>query len=299
MSFLRRLLGSPSSTPQSTADAVVLHGPLPQKQAFAVEVVGESHYQDALWEAVRSRRAVERRRERTRALLMHEPDNQYDRNAIAVLAETPRGYKKVGHLSRELAAAYVSDFTAVRESGYVGGVCDAVIVGGFPVPGSDRGVASLGIWLHLGEPGAVVPRGEEEPRTREVHERERSLLAETRPKNIRNPDGVLRTPAGLVRGRHYSEWTEDVSSLKRHKAFEQCEALLRDLIEAAEREAQEAASSPPWWYYEQLAIVLRRTRDLDGEIEILQRYLLFAHPGSNPRPEIEERLRKAIAKRGN
>ena len=228
---------------------------------------------------------------------MREPDNQYDRNAIAVLAETPRGYKKVGHLSRELAAKYVSDFKAVRKAGYAGGVCDAVIVGGFSDPASDGGVASLGIWLHLGEPGAVVPREGEDPRTHEVHERERSLLVEVRSRNIRNPDGVLRTQAGTTRGRHYSEWSDDVTTLKRHKAFEECTSLLRDLVEAAEREAEAAGTSPPWWYYEQLAIVLRRTKDHDGEVEILQRYLLFAHPGSNPRPEIEERLRKAIAKR--
>ena len=297
MSFVRRLFGSPSSAPPGTTNAVVLHGPLPQKQAFPVEVVGESYYQDALWEAVRTRRAVDERREHTRALLMHEPDNQYDRNAIAVLAETPSGYKKVGHLSRKLAAEYVSDFRAMRESGYVGGACDAVIVGGFPDPGSDGGVASLGIWLHLGEPGAVVPREGDDPRTHEVHERERSLLVEVKSKNIRNPDGVLRTQAGTIRGRHYSEWSDDVTTLKRHKALEECASLLRDLVEAAEREAEAAGTSPPWWYYEQLAIVSRRTKDLDGEVEILQRYLLFAHPGSNPRPEIEERLRKAIAKR--
>ena len=238
-------------------------------------------------------------------MLRHEPDNPYDANAIAVLVETPGGYSQVGHLPRDLAAVYVADFKHLLRLGYDGGACDAVIMGGFPDPGMPGGVASLGVRLHIDSPGAIVPREDEEPRTLKSFEERRSALAaadspllrETRSREIRSSGRALKTVDGMVRGRHYTEWVDDVASLKRHKAHEECCALLREIIEVAEAEAEHLGTSPPPWYYEQLAIVLRKMRDLDGEIEVLQRYLLFPHPGPNPRPELEDRLRKAIAKR--
>ncbi len=275
----------------------VLHGPPPGRtDPFPVEVVGESHYQDALWEAVGSRETVDRRSHVVRAVLRHEPDNQYDSNAIAVLVGTSRGYAKVGHLPRALAAAYVADFKNLRSSGYDGGACDAVILGGFADQNTPGGVASLGIRLHLDDPGEIVPRGDEEPRTFEAYGQEKTRRASTkgvRP-SVRSPE----TTGGMVRGRHYTEWVDDIASLKRHKAHEQCSALLYEIIDAAEQEAKDLAESPPPWYYEQLAIVLRKMRDSDAEIAILKRYVLFPHPRPNPNPQIEDRLRKAIAKRG-
>ena len=83
-----------------------------------------------------------------------------------------------------------------------------------------------------------------------------------------------------------------VAALKRQKAFEHAKQLLKELIEAAEQEARAVGASPPWWYYEQLAIVLRRMGDIEGEVEIIRRYLQFPHPRSNPRPELAERLER-------
>ena len=148
----------------------------------------------------------------------------------------------------------------------------------------------------MDDPGEIVPRGDEEPRTFEAYGQEKTRRASTkgvRP-SVRSPE----TTGGMVRGRHYTEWVDDIASLKRHKAHEQCSALLYEIIDAAEQEAKDLAESPPPWYYEQLAIVLRKMRDSDAEIAILKRYVLFPHPRPNPNPQIEDRLRKAIAKRG-
>jgi HIRAN domain len=66
-----------------------------------LEVVGESHYQDALWRVTRGR-TVERVRVEVQAVLLAEPDNPYDPNAIAVLMDGG----KVGYLCRDDAEAY-------------------------------------------------------------------------------------------------------------------------------------------------------------------------------------------------
>ena len=175
---------------------MVLHGPAPAGPAFGVEVVGESNYQDALWEAVGTRTAVDGRRHRTKAALVHERDNAYDKNAVAVHAETRRGYRKVGYLPRQLAADYVSDLKALGAQGFDAGVCDAVIVGGFADPESRGRVASLGIRLHLDQPRAVIPRQGEAPRTYDAYESERRMTVEVRSRHIRSLDGPLRTQVG-------------------------------------------------------------------------------------------------------
>src|SRR5262245_11011731 len=74
-----------------------------------LEVVGESHYQDALWQAV-GRRTTERVRVEIQAVLVAESDNAYDRNAIAVWT----GGNKVGYLSREDAEAYRPGLLALQ-----------------------------------------------------------------------------------------------------------------------------------------------------------------------------------------
>ena len=66
-----------------------------------LEVVGESQYQDALWRAAGGRTA-ERVRVEVQAVLLPEPDNLYDANAITVLIDGA----KVGYLCRDDAHAY-------------------------------------------------------------------------------------------------------------------------------------------------------------------------------------------------
>ena len=109
MSFLKRLFGGGATARDSAEQpgrlssfettALLLHGPPADDRPFPLEVVGESHYQDALWRSVGSRDPVEGRRHQTRAVLLHQPSNKYDSNAIAVFTETPRGFEQVGYLS--------------------------------------------------------------------------------------------------------------------------------------------------------------------------------------------------------
>jgi hypothetical protein len=81
-----------------------------------------------------------------RALLVAEPENPYDENAIAVHSEAG----KVGHLSRRDALDYAPVMAALAERGNTGGSCDAFLNGG-PADGK-----SYGVVLRLSPPADCV-----------------------------------------------------------------------------------------------------------------------------------------------
>jgi len=109
--FLHRLFGGRNDQARSTPSA----RPSPSAEQPArrrieatlysghetLEVVGESHYQETLWDVVGGRRSEPVRYESV-ALLIPDPENPYDPNAIEVRIDG----LLVGHLSREDAAAY-------------------------------------------------------------------------------------------------------------------------------------------------------------------------------------------------
>ncbi|MBT9471703.1 MAG: HIRAN domain-containing protein [Pseudomonadota bacterium] len=102
------------------------------------DVVGESHYQDALI-AICGGRTREGHELECQATLRLEPENPSDSNAVGVWIEG----RKVGHLTRQLAAT----FSAVaRRNGASEATCAALIVGGW-----DRGdsVGYFGVRLDL------------------------------------------------------------------------------------------------------------------------------------------------------
>lgn len=105
-------------------------------------VVGESHYQEALRAtSTICTPGAEGRRTFT-AVLIAEPDNPHDANAIAVYS--PHG--KLGHLSRDNALAYRPVLDEVARLGYPGGACEAYLMGGKP----DK--PSFGVVLRLADP---------------------------------------------------------------------------------------------------------------------------------------------------
>jgi hypothetical protein len=104
-----------------------------------LEVVGESNYQPALW-AICGERVGQRVRYRIGAVLVPEPQNPYDSNAIAVHVER----QVVGYLDRQTAALYVRGLHELMAShgAYIG--LEGVIVGGGYY---DDGPGRLGVWL--------------------------------------------------------------------------------------------------------------------------------------------------------
>jgi len=137
MGILDRVLGRSAPehrfTPASPAPAAVLDG------YQTLEVVGESHYQDALWHLAGGR-CSERVRCDVRAVLAHEPANLHDSNAIEVTIDGHR----VGYLSREDAIVYLPGLQRLTQEH--GG---PIALQGQIVGGGERldGIGMLGVFL--------------------------------------------------------------------------------------------------------------------------------------------------------
>jgi hypothetical protein len=104
-----------------------------------LEVVGESYYQDALW-TICGGTIGDRVRCDITAVLVPEPDNPYDANAVAVHIDG----QLVGHLGRDDAVRYGRGLHALMAvcGGYV--ALAGVIVGGGH---RENGPGLLGVWL--------------------------------------------------------------------------------------------------------------------------------------------------------
>jgi lipopolysaccharide biosynthesis regulator YciM len=100
--------------------------------------------------------------------------------------------------------------------------------------------------------------------------------------------------AGLVNGKHYTEYVELVRDLKRQGKLDRAEALLLRLITAVEEEAAAGNWIVAPWYYEHLAIVYRKQNDETKELGILKRFASQTHGEAHP---LLDRLRKLEAKR--
>lgn len=110
-----------------------------------LSVVGESHYQSALQAVVGGRDAYGfENAVAARAVLVPEPDNPHDRNAVRVDIDG----RPVGHIAREQAVAYQPPLLDLKADGLFG-TCPAYICCG------DEGI--YGVWLNLSSPDRLLP----------------------------------------------------------------------------------------------------------------------------------------------
>ncbi len=132
--LLNRLLGRPPARRIGRVEATLYTG------HKTLEVIGESHHQETLWRIVGGIRR-DPVRHPTFAVLMPEPENSYDRNAIKVLI----GGEVVGYLSREDAALYLPGLLRLIQTSTNGLVAlEGEIVGGGP---REDGLGRLGVFL--------------------------------------------------------------------------------------------------------------------------------------------------------
>lgn len=152
MGFLRRVFGSRPVDAEVPPDGVArVQAPIFDAQPGArVDVVGESHYQEALERAAGGRTEDGPAQVEQIAGLMAEPTNAYDPNAVMVQI----GGSVVGYLSRSDALAYKPVLEAVGRMGYPAFGCHASLTGGWDRGGGDRG--SFGVVLHLASPRALL-----------------------------------------------------------------------------------------------------------------------------------------------
>jgi hypothetical protein len=128
-----------------------------------LQVVGESHYQDALWALVGGLSREHRNHDIT-AILVAETDNPYDADAISVWIDG----QKVGYLSRDDAARYRPGLLALERRSQIPVALEGVIAGGGE---RDDGLGKLGVFLRhdptdFGLPGPRPARSQSRrPRT--------------------------------------------------------------------------------------------------------------------------------------
>jgi hypothetical protein len=160
LGFLNRLLGregqAGSAPLEQTLSVCTVHA------GSLVATVGESYRQEALravadvvtdagpflddlCDYALELAQTEPERRWFRAVLVPEPDDTQDPNAIAVYAE---GGGHVAYLSREHARAYSQVFASLTKRGYSGAACPAMLTGG--------GGKSYGVVLALSSPGHVM-----------------------------------------------------------------------------------------------------------------------------------------------
>lgn len=97
------------------------------------------------------------------------------------------------------------------------------------------------------------------------------------------------TDAGMHDGFHYSTYPDEVKDLMRNGKLDQAEVLLLQLVDSVERESAIQGVTAPW-YYERLAILYRKQKAYQKEIEILDRY------AASPRPR-KDRLNEFMVRK--
>jgi len=100
--------------------------------------------------------------------------------------------------------------------------------------------------------------------------------------------------AGLVHGKHYTDYVETVKQLKRRDDLGKAEKLLLRLIQAVEEEAKTEDWVVAPWYYEQLAIIYRKQKATDKELEVLKRFTSQRHDQTHPLVNRLQKLEDAL-----
>ena len=127
---------------RSTATAPVNSTPATHidkgQERFGLEIVGESHYQDALRRSLKSA-SDSHGRKVVRVLVQREPTNAFDPDAIRISHPT---HGLLGYLSRGEAKRYTSHIARFEAAGLTV-TCTAMLAGG------SRDKPSIGAWLNL------------------------------------------------------------------------------------------------------------------------------------------------------
>ena len=94
----------------------------------------------------------------------------------------------------------------------------------------------------------------------------------------------------------YLRYIEPIKLAKRENRLEDAIALCLKAIKSTEKESRAIKIGVAPWYYMQAAIVYRKMKEKDKEIEILRRFLSQKQaPGGMPK-EIKQRLAKLEGK---
>lgn len=235
-------------------------------------VVGESHYAEALT-ALAGPPCAAGYLIPVTVSIVREPQNAYDRNAFR--AEV--GGRQVGYLPRHIAAQLAAPLDSVG--------CPSFTICGILRGGSET-APSIGVHIWLDRRLSPGP---------EIIQRDEAGRVSWPP---HNDEGNPNAP-GLLRGRHFTDYVEEVKNLRRDGQTDQAELLLLELIDATEAESEAKGLGVAPWYYEQLAVLYSKQGEKGREILILERFAGQKHARGGTPPRLLERLAKKKAERGN
>ncbi|MHB8958483.1 MAG: hypothetical protein ACYDAN_02540 [Candidatus Limnocylindrales bacterium] len=176
MAFLRRILGSGRPSAPSGATGFVVNATwfTRLRPDAALEIVGEAYRQELVLKCRPPRpgdlpEGVPMPAPGFfKALVMPEPTNEYDRNAITVVLWAGDTWTQCGYLSREDAVRYGPVFAYVAHRRAANGEpagSEAIACDAAQVP--ERG--GVGVVLHLGTPGELVAELATDDRTPAAH----------------------------------------------------------------------------------------------------------------------------------
>jgi hypothetical protein len=253
----------------STADAA----------SSQVKVTGTTtHGADAVAGLARRRQISGRGMLQGDATLQRESDNPVDQHAVAVHVEGGR----IGYLPSYLA----------KELQLGAGTSAVVPIQMFFVeqPGGMHGEAW--VWLGGGPEAWEFSASNPPPLTTTEkrahdHGRRRQMVADA---VVGGGDRAKQFQVGMVEGVHYLELVEPIKQLKRDGRLQDALHLSYRAIEGAEADRQGGMPAP--WYFEQAAILHRKLGDLQGEIDVLERWLRYAPAGQKRTGKLAERLEK-------
>jgi len=97
---------------------------------------------------------------------------------------------------------------------------------------------------------------------------------------------------GYVKGKHYTEYYNEVLDLKKTGKHYMAILLLLQLVDATEAESRADNIGVAPWYYEQLAIVYRKLNDYENEVHILERFSKQSHSPGSATQKLLDRLNK-------
>jgi hypothetical protein len=100
---------------------------------------------------------------------------------------------------------------------------------------------------------------------------------------------------GPIDEQHYTDSVETIKQLKRDGKHDEAIGILLKAVESTESET--AFSGEGWgvapWYYEQLAIIYRKEKLYQKEVEILERYSRQSKAPGVGQEKLDKRLSKA------
>lgn len=114
------------------------------------------------------------------------------------------------------------------------------------------------------------------------------------------PDVPMDSPGyhpskGVVRGRHYTRHLDELAELKRTGRLDEAAGLVKELIDAVERQDDSDLGGSLGSYYHQAAIIQRKRGDLEAEAAVIERFLGRKRVVGD-KNEFRERLIKVRAK---